>query len=219
MNLARKALIGAVVAVSILGCAAVQAQSVSLHGMLGNRALLIIDGGAPRSVAPGESLGGVRVISTNRDQAVISLNGQRHTLRIGEAPASVGGVAANDAGGGRIVLSADSRGHFFAQGSINNRPAQFLVDTGASSVALGQPEADRLGLDYKSGRPVNLSTANGVAQGWRVKLRTVRIGDVTVHEVDAVITPMPMPAVLLGNSFLNQFNMRRDADQMTLSRR
>jgi len=117
------------------------------------------------------------------------------------------------------VLSADSRGHFFSQGSINNRPVQFLVDTGASDVALGQSEADRLGLDYKSGRPVLMNTANGTAQGWRLKLRTVRLGEVTVYEVDAVVTPMPMPAVLLGNSFLNRFNMRRDADQLTLNRR
>ncbi|WP_423460561.1 retropepsin-like aspartic protease family protein [Ottowia sp. VDI28] len=191
---------------------------MSLQGMLGNRALLIIDGGAPRSVAPGESVGGVRVLSTSGDQAVISLNGQRHTLHIGESPANVGGAPAS-AGGDRIVLSADSRGHFFTQGSINNRPVQFLVDTGASDVALGQSEADRLGLDYKSGRPVLMNTANGTAQGWRLKLRTVRLGEVTVYEVDAVVTPMPMPAVLLGNSFLNRFNMRRDADQLTLNRR
>lgn len=215
---ARQALLGTIAALSLLGPLVAQAQSVSLQGMLGNRALLIIDGGAPRSVAPGQAVGGVRVISTSGDQAILSINGQRHTLRVGEAPASVGGAPANS-GGGQIVLSADSRGHFFAQGSINNRPVQFLVDTGASAVAIGQPEADRLGLDYKSGRPVHLNTANGVAQGWRVKLRALKIGDVTVHEVDAVITPMAMPAVLLGNSFLNQFNMRRDADQMTLSRR
>ena len=213
----RTALFGAC-CIALLGHTAAWSQSVSLQGMLGNRALLIIDGGAPRSVAPGESVGSVRVLSTSGDQAVISLHGQRHTLRIGESPASVGSAPASG-GGDRIVLSADSRGHFLTQGSINNRPVQFLVDTGASDVALGQSEAERLGLDYRSGRRVLMNTANGTAEGWRLKLRAVRVGEVTVYEVDAVVTPIPMPAVLLGNSFLNRFNMRRDADQLTLSRR
>ncbi len=216
MTPARHALVAACLALLVPQFAG--AQSVALQGMLGNRALLIIDGGAPRSAAPGQSIGNVHVLSTSGDQAVVSVNGERRTLRLGEAPANVGGVPLGD-GGGRIVLSADSRGHFVTQGSINNRPVQFLVDTGATDVALGRPEADRLGLDYQSGTPVRMNTANGTAQGWRLKLRTLRVGEVTVYEVDAVVTPMAMPAVLLGNSFLNRFNMRRDADQMTLSRR
>ncbi|MET4576656.1 retropepsin-like aspartic protease family protein [Ottowia thiooxydans] len=200
------------------GANAFAQTTVSLQGMLGNRALLIVDGGAPRSAAPGSSVGGVRVISTSGNQAVVSINGQERTLRVGETPVNVGGAPITGSGD-RISLSADSRGHFVTMGSINNRPVQFLVDTGASSVALGKAEADRLNLDYKSGNPVRISTANGVAEGWRMRLHSIRVGDVTVYDVEAVITPMAMPAVLLGNSFLNRFNMRRDADQMTLSRR
>ncbi|MBY4596981.1 retropepsin-like aspartic protease family protein [Ottowia caeni] len=217
MKAARYALLGAC-SLALMGSGSAWSQSVTLQGMMGKRALLIIDGGRPRSVAPGESFGGVRVLSTSADQAVVSVGGKQLTLRLGEAPASVGGAPSGD-GGDRIVLSADSRGHFFTQGSINNRPVQFMVDTGASDVALGQSEADRLGIDYKSATPVRMNTANGVAQGWRLKLRNVKVGEVTLYDVDAVVTPLPMPAVLLGNSFLNRFNMRRDADQLTLSRR
>ncbi len=217
MKAARHSLLGTFF-LALMGSSSVWSQTVTLQGMMGNRALLIIDGDRPRSLAPGESAGNVRVLSTSANQAVVSVNGRQLTLRLGEAPASVGGTPASE-GGDRIVLSADSRGHFFAQGSINNRPAQFMVDTGASDVALGQPEADRLGIDYKSATTVRLSTANGVAQGWRLKLRSVRVGDVTLYEVDAVVTPLPMPMILLGNSFLNRFNMRRDGDQLTLSRR
>jgi aspartyl protease family protein len=67
--------------------------------------------------------------------------------------------------------------------------------------------------------PCGFGTANGLAQGWRVKLASVRIGDVEVYEVDAVVTPQGMPFVLLGNSYLNRFQMRRDNDQMVLERR
>lgn len=217
MKAARHSLLGTLF-LALLGSGSVWSQTVTLQGMMGNRALLIIDGGRPRSLAPGESAGYVRVLSTSANQAVVSVNGRQLTLRLGEAPISVGGTP-ESIGGDRIVLSADSRGHFFTQGSINNRPAQFMVDTGASDVALGQPEAERLGIDYKSGTSVRINTANGEAQGWRIKLRTIRVGDITQNDVDAVVTPMPIPVVLLGNSFLGRFNMRRDADQLMLIRR
>lgn len=185
--------------------------------MLGNKALLIVGGGAPRAVAPGETHQGVKVLSTSGDQAVVQVDGQRVTLRVGESPASVGGAMRT--GGDRVALTADARGHFVTAGTIEGKPVQFMVDTGATVVAIGQGEADRMRLDYKNGRPVRMATANGSTQGWMVKLRDVRIGDVTVYDVDAVITPAAMPAVLLGNSFLNRFNMRRDGDQMMLVKR
>lgn len=195
------------------------AQSVSLHGLLGRQALLIVDGKPPRAVAPGQTHLGVTVLSTDEDRAVLALaGGQRLTLRVGESPVSVGGAPA-PGGSDRVALSADARGHFITPGSINNRPTQFLVDTGASVVAIGQAEADRLGLSYRTGQPVTLRTANGTAPGWALKLATVRIGDVTAYEVDAVVTPSAMPAVLLGNSFLNRFSMRRDGDTMLLVKR
>ena len=195
------------------------AQSVSLHGLLGRQALLIVDGKPPRAVAPGQTHLGVTVLSTDEDRAVVALaGGQRLTLRVGESPVSVGGAPA-PGGSDRVALSADARGHFITPGSINNRPTQFLVDTGASVVAIGQAEADRLGLSYRTGQPVTLRTANGTAPGWALRLATVRIGDVTAYEVDAVVTPSAMPAVLLGNSFLNRFSMRRDGDTMLLVKR
>ena len=73
------------------GACAAQAQSVALQGMLGTKALLMVDGGAPKAVAPGESHQGVKVLSTTRDQAVVDIGGQRRTLQLGEAPASFGG--------------------------------------------------------------------------------------------------------------------------------
>lgn len=196
------------------------AQAVALQGMLGNRALLIVDGAAPRAVAPGESLGPVKVLSTAGDQATLEIGGKKIVLRVGDAPASVGGGGAGSRGN-KIVLTASSGGHFFTQGTINGRAVQFMVDTGATVIALGQSEADRMGLDYKKGTRVAMSTANGVVPTWRVKLASVRIGDVEVYEVDASVLPMSMSGghVLLGNSFLNRFQMRRDNDQLVLERR
>ncbi len=193
-------------------------QQVALNGVLGTKALLIVDGSAPKSVAPGETHQGVKVVSASGDSAVVEVKGQRVNLRVGDAPASVG-TKANGAAGTRIVLPVGSGGHFMSAGKINGREVNFMVDTGATMVALAVADAERIGLNYKSGQAMQANTANGVSQAWHVKLGSVRIGDVEVHDVDAAVVPQGMPFVLLGNSFLNRFKMQRDAGQMTLERR
>ena len=192
------------------------AQAVSIAGVLGSKALLVVDANPPRALAAGDEFQGVKVLGVGKEDATIEVKGERRVLRLGEAPVSVGG---RGGGGKRVVLVADSRGHFINSGSINGRVMQYMVDTGASTVAIGRNDADRMGLNYQGGQPVHMSTANGVAQGWRMKLDSVRIGDVEVTGVDAVITPQPMPYVLLGNSFLTQFQMTRVNDQMVLEKR
>lgn len=194
------------------------AQSVALQGMLGRKALLIVGNTAPKTVAPGETWQGVKVLSTSGDEAVVEIDGQRQTLRVGEAPANVGGGAAG-ARGNKIVLSAGTGGHFVTPGSINGRPVQFMVDTGATGVGMSISDAERIGLNYRAGQPIRINTANGVAPGWLVKLGSVRIGDVEVFGVDASVSAAAMPFVLLGNSFLSRFQMRRDNDQLVLERR
>ncbi len=194
------------------------AQSVALQGMLGGKALLIVDGSPPKSVAAGESHQGVKVLSTEGDQALVEISGKRHTLRVGDAPASVGS-AIGPTRGNKIVLTAGSGGHFMAQGAINGKAVQFMVDTGATMVALGAADAERMGLKYRQGQQGQASTANGVVTAWKIKLDSVRIGDVEVFSVDAMVSQGSMPFVLLGNSFLTRFQMRRDNDQMVLERR
>lgn len=202
----------------VLAGGSAQAQSVALAGMLGNRALLVVEGSSPKSVAAGDTHQGVKVISTNGDQAVVEQSGKRITLRVGEAPVSIGGSATGGKGN-RIVLHAGSGGHFMTPGQINGKAVQFMVDTGATSIAMSNADADRAGINYKGGQQVNISTANGMTQGYRVKLAAVRVGDVEVYEVDAVVSPPNMPFMLLGNSFLTRFQMVRENDQMTLVKR
>jgi aspartyl protease family protein len=200
-----------------LAAGSATAQSVSLQGMLGSKALLIVDGARPKSVGVGETHMGVKVLGTVGDQATVEISGKRHTLRVGDAPASVGSAASSR--GNKIVLTAGSGGHFLTQGAINGQAVQFMVDTGATSVAMGVAEAERIGLDYKKGRPGRGSTANGIVLTYNVKLASVRIGDVEVYDVDASVLPGAMGHILLGNSFLTRFQMTRHNDQMVLERR
>ena len=211
-----RALLVPALAASLLAPTWAHAQAVALAGMLGSKALIVVDAHPPKAVGAGDEFQGVKVLAIARDEATVEIQGARRVLRLGESPVSVG----NRGGSGkRIVLMADSRGHFVNSGTINGRVMQYMVDTGASTVAIGRSDADRMGLNYKNGQPVRMSTANGVAQGWRMKLDSVRIGDVEVFGVEAVITSQPMPYVLLGNSFLTEFQMTRVNDQMVLEKR
>jgi aspartyl protease family protein len=207
------------VALSLLTVSPAIAQSVGLAGMMGGRPLLIVDGSPPKTVAVGDTFKGVKIISTQGDQAVIEISGKRHTLRVGDAPANVGAGAVGDSGGTRIVLTAGNGGHFFTLGQINGKSAQMVIDTGATAVSMGMSDAQRMGIDYKSGQMVQMSTANGVVPGWVIKLSSVRVGDVSVHGVDAIVSAGSMPYVLLGNSFLTHFQMNRANNQMVLEKR
>ena len=198
------------------------AQSVALSGVLGSKALLVIDGGTPRALAAGDSLQDVRVLQVSGDTAEVEIKGRRQTLRLGEAPISLGGrgaAAGDPALGRRVVLKADNRGHFIERGQINGKTMVYMVDTGASSVAIGRSDAERMGLPFLKGQPVMMRTANGDAQGWRLRLDSVRVGDVEVFGVDAVVAPLAMPYVLLGNSFLAHVQMTRQGSEMVLERR
>jgi aspartyl protease family protein len=197
---------------------AAAAQSVQFSGAMGRKALLVIDG-QPKALAPGESHGGVKLLTITDSEVLIERAGRSEVLRLGASPVALGGTARQDGGGREIVLPAGPGGHFLARGAINGRAVQFMVDTGATSIALSQGDADRIGLDYKSGQRAISNTANGPVPVHLLTLSSVRVGEVTVSNVSAVVVPAAMPYVLLGNSFLGRFNMRRDNDVMRLELR
>jgi len=193
------------------------AQTVAFSGSLGNKALLVIDG-TPRTVAAGATVQGVRLISVNGADAVVQVGGKRVALRLGSAQVNLGGE--DSAGNGsKIVLTAGSGGHFVTGGSINGKAVRFVVDTGATHIAMSQTEAQRIGLAYQKGQRGMSLTANGPVPVHRVTLDVVRVGDVQVYNVDATVLPAQMDQVLLGNSFLTRFQMKRENDTMTLDKR
>lgn len=192
------------------------AQSVAMTGVMGGKALLIINGGLPQALSANQYHQGVRVVNVQGHSATIELQGQRQTLHVGGSPVSVGQSLSSAR---TVVLRADSQGHFRGNGFINHKPMHYMVDTGANVIGIGLPDAQRMGIDAKKGHAVTIRTANGNAQGWRIKLDTVRIGDITVYGVDAVVSPQPMPYVLLGNSFLAQLHMTRQGNEMVLELR
>lgn len=198
-------------------CAA--GADIAVSALFSGKAVLVVDGGKPRTLSVGQSTPeGVKLLSANSEAAVIEFEGQRQTLTTGHSTRI--GSSAAAVGTGQVTLIADSRGHFISMGAINGMSVRFMVDTGASSVALSVQEAKRLGINYLSGAPGRVSTANGSATAYKVKLDNVRMGDITLTNVEGmVVDGAGLNVALLGMSFLNRTAMKRDGDTLTLVRR
>lgn len=192
------------------------AADVTLVGLIGAKAIVVIDGGAPRTLAPGQKTAeGVVLLGTEKDAANFEIDGKKKTLRMGQAYS-----AAARAGRQNVTLNADVRGHFVTTGSINGGSVRFLVDTGATFVTLPVAEAKRLGINYLQGQRGQMHTPNGAVMVYRVVLDSVRIGDIEISGVDAVVNANDsMGVTLLGMSFLNRMEMKRDGQSMTLTKR
>ncbi len=195
------------------------AADIAVTALFNGKAVLIIDNGKPRTLSVGQSTPeGIKLMSATSESAVIQYAGKRETLLLGQGT-RVGGSAATG-GPGQVTLSADTRGHFFADGMINGIGVRFMVDTGASTIALSSDEARRLGVNYLSGPRGYAETANGKMPVHAVKLDTVRVGDITLNNVEAVVSEgRGLPVALLGMSFLNRMQMKRDGDTLTLLKR
>lgn len=189
---------------------------VGLAGLFPGKALLTINGGPPRIVAVGvKTEEGVKVVSIEGETATLDVDGRKRVLRVGQ------NVASQSSGNGpaTVVLTADSGGHFLTTGNINGATVRFIVDTGASMISLGASDARRIGIDASKGQQGMANTANGQTVVTRVKLDTVRVGEIVMNNVDALVHQQDMPFALLGMSFLNRMEMQRNGDTMTLKKR
>jgi aspartyl protease family protein len=183
-------------------------------GLFKDKAIVSIDGGKPRTLSAGQTIQGVRLISADSDSANFDVSGTRRTLGMGQSFA--GGTQDSRQ---TVSLTADARGHFAAAGSLNGYPVTFLVDTGATAIAISAAEARRIGVDYRAGQAMGVQTAAGVVPAWRVKFNTVKVGGIALNQVEGMVVETGLSMPLLGMSFLNRMEMRRDGQTMTLIQR
>ena len=195
------------------------AADVTVVGLFPGKAVVVIDGASPRTISVGQKQpGGVILISTGSSSAVLDIDGKRHTLDLGEHfAAPVGGT--NGRVSNVLTLSADTGGQFWTLGQINGKTARFLVDTGASAVALPASAAQAMGIDYTKGQRGFAATAGGVVPTYRISLDAVTVGAITLYRIEATVFETGLDVALLGMSFLNRVEMKRDGAQMTLTKR
>lgn len=208
-------------AVALLYCATqTLAADISVTALFGGKAQLVINGGKPRMLSAGQtSPEGVKLISADSSAAVIEFQGKRRSLALGSGMRIGGADLSAGSSGSSVTLTADERGHYQTLGQINGGTVTFLVDTGATTIALPSADARRLGINYLNGQRGFTQTANGRAVAYRITLDTVKVGDITLHAVEAMVLEGDgLKVALLGMSFLNRTEMKRDGQALTLIR-
>ena len=134
-------------------------------------------------------------------KAVVSLDDLRQPDLRGPAPAA----ASLDSGAAQIVKASD--GHFWAEAKVDGRAMRFLIDTGATAVALSQTDAKRLGIDTaKLDYSYKVMTASGQARAASVKLASVSVAGAQVRDVDALVIEKGLDTSLLGMSYLGRLS-------------
>jgi aspartyl protease family protein len=213
------------IAIGLLVSTGATALDVNVVGLFPNKAVVQIEGGALQTLSVGQKTReGVILLSVGRDGATFDIQGRRVELAMGPARRQTSPAAAAQtspaAAANYAVVPTNERGDLVTDGEVNDMPVRFAVDTGATFITLPAREASRLGLDYHNGQKVMMETANGNVFAYRLKLDTVRVGGVAVHNVDAVIMEdNRLPIALLGMSFLNRTDMRREGTNLTLTQR
>ncbi|MCU7843589.1 MAG: TIGR02281 family clan AA aspartic protease [Candidatus Thiodiazotropha sp. (ex Monitilora ramsayi)] len=115
-----------------------------------------------------------------------------------------------------LVLKRNRAGHYLVPGTINGVEVDFLLDTGATYVAVPQSIAEKAGLN-RLARTQSM-TANGLTPSWLSEIAEVRIGPITMRDVRAAILPsMPGNEVLLGMSFLKHLKLEQQGDSLKLT--
>ena len=180
------------------------APEIIASGLFKDKALLTIDG-KPRLLRLGASSPeGVKLLSSNSQQASILVEGQTLTLHLSERIST----AFKKPKFSEVKIPRSSNGHYFTAGAINGRPAKFMVDTGATAIAMNINEARRLGIDLRQAKAGRSSTAGGMVETFRVVLDKVSVGSVTLHRIPASVVNGDFPEqILLGNSFLSKVEM------------
>ncbi len=191
-------------------------HKIKVMALFTDKAMLIIDG-SQKILKKGQTYRGVTLVSSDSEAVVLKLHGQTKKFPLGREITTSYKKADP---GKELVVWKDEYNMFRVYGSINNYSVHFLIDTGATSIAMSSVAAKRMGLKYKKGTPMLSSTASGVAKGYGLTLSKVKIGHIQIYNVKAAVLEGSFPSeVLLGQSFLSRIHMTRDGDKMKLRKK
>lgn len=199
----------------LLPSLAVSAPMVQVVGLFPGAAVLNVDGQRKLVKVGQAGPGGVEVVSADSRGAVLRVGGVERSYGLSREYSGAGYAPPEKT---QLSVAKGVGGHYWIAGSINSQPVQFLVDTGATSVAINENQARRLGIDYRAaGQPLLVNTASGTAKAWRVRLNSVKVGAIDVLGVEAVVLEGESPSeALLGMSFLGRVSWREDQGVLRL---
>lgn len=209
----RQVYYGSVLAL-LLYATPVLAQDIQVLGLFNNVAILDVDG-KQRKLRVGESTPeGIKLIAADSEKAVLAIKGKQHTYALGQ---KISASFASDERKGEARIWPRS-GLYVIPGSINNQPVQFMIDTGASWVAMNTRMARKLGINYRyEGDPSVAGTAAGNVRVFLVKLQSVKVGEIELTNVEGAVIDSPTAdEILLGATFLNRVDLLREGQMMLL---
>jgi aspartyl protease family protein len=190
---------------------------INIVGLFTNKAVLIINAGKPKILTVGQSVDGVKLLAADSKLATLQVEGKTRQLGLGQA-ATLASSATSAAIS--VTLYADAQGHFYSDCVINGASLRFLVDTGATTVALNSGDAKFASIDYKRGKLVQVGTANGVVAAYSTTIASLKIGSVTLNQVEVTVVEGGSPSiVLLGMSALNRLDMKQHDIALTLTKK
>jgi aspartyl protease family protein len=183
--------------------------------LFNNRVMVEVDGERHFLKVGETSPEGIGLISSTTEEAVLLIDGRREAHGLGSV---VGGTYV-EREETEVRIWRDVNGAFNTVGSINGRTTNMMVDTGATSVAISEVEAKRLGIPYRlEGRRIMVNTASGSARAYGVNFDRIKVGDIELHNVEGIVLEGASPRqVLLGMSFLRRVEME-NRDEVLLLR-
>ena len=193
------------------------AADIEVVALFRDQAVVHVDG-VRYKLSPGEATAeGVRLVGADVTGAVLEFEGKTRHYALGSKLR----IGYRQAAAEQVQIFRDARGMFTTVGSINGMPVDFMVDTGATSVAMNAAQARRLGIDFRVvGAPVTVMTASRPENAYRVMLDRVKVGDLQLHNVEAVVLEGAQPdATLLGMSFLGRLDMHNEGRRLVLRKK
>ncbi len=190
---------------------------VRVVGLFSGRAVVVIDDRQQILKVGQATPEGVRLISADSESAVLEIDGEEVRARLDGRVTARKRTAEAKA----FHISRNTSGMFTTVGSINGLTVSFLVDTGATRVAMNAAQANRLGIDFRVvGTPMMITTASRTERAWGVTLDTVKVGELKLRNVMGVVLEGAQPAqTLLGMSYLSQLEMVNTGSLMTLRKK
>ena len=191
-------------------------ESIEVQALFTNKAVLMIDGNRYILAVGKTSPEGVKVISASSRGAVLEVDGEQKEYGFGSTVSTTYSTPRTY----KETIYRNSAGMYMTYGSINGRSVQFLVDTGASAISMNADQAKQLGIRYEeTGTPSGVSTASGYAKAYRLKLKTVSVGNITQRNVEAFVIDGNHPGpILLGMTFLGRINVEHSGNAMKLTK-
>ena len=201
----------------LLLCVAVTAhaiEKIEVQGLFSNKAVLLIDGTRHILAVGKTSPEGVKLISADSRGAVLEVDGKQKQYILGNTVSTTFSTPKTQ----KETIYKNSGGMYMTFGNINGRSVRFLVDTGASAIAMNVEQAKRLRIQYdKIGMPASVSTASGFAKAYSVRLKSVSVGRITQTNVEAFVIDGEHPGpILLGMTFLGSLDVEHSGNAMTL---